>query len=123
MLFENKERVRTTPMRRGEREFDFYDSSALPPFATYRTILNEWVYELPVCDRNEIISRFKKGGNAEFEATLAELVVHAALRRGGYLIDVHFGRDGAAGTGDPIPRAGPSSAHSCATSRGGHSQC
>ena len=40
MLFEAKQRTRTTSKKPGEGEFAFYDSSARPEYDLYRDLLN-----------------------------------------------------------------------------------
>lgn len=89
MLFEQKERTRTAPKKPGEGEYAFYDSSARPEFQTYRDLLNEWISELPKEERAELIARFRKSDPAGYQAALAELTIHAALKRQGYDVAVH----------------------------------
>ena len=89
MLFEAKQRTRTAPKKPGEGEFAFYDSSARPEYDLYRDLVNGWVAELPEADRAEIIARFQKGDSLQYQAALAELTIHAALKRQGYNVRLH----------------------------------
>jgi hypothetical protein len=89
MLFDDKERTRTTPKKPGERDYDFYDSSASAGYQVYRDLLNGWIAELPEAERNETINRFRKGDNLAYRAVLAELTIHAALIRQGCTVEVH----------------------------------
>jgi hypothetical protein len=73
------------PKKQGESEFAFYDSSARPEYNQYRELVNGWIEELPEADRAEIISRMQKGDSLQYQAALAELTTHAALRRKGYI--------------------------------------
>src|SRR5262245_49106572 len=57
VLFENRERTRMEPLRRGETLFDFYDSCARPGYDEFRSVVNGWLAQMPVKDRNELISR------------------------------------------------------------------
>jgi len=89
MLFEAKQRTRTAPKKQGEGEFAFYDSSARPEYDQYRELVNGWIEELPEADRAEIVSRMQKGDSLQYQAALAELTTHAALRRQGYSARLH----------------------------------
>jgi hypothetical protein len=89
MLFEAKQRTRTAPKKPGEGEFAFYDSSARREYDLYRNLLNGWIAELPQADRAEIIARFRKGDSLQYQAALAELTTHAALKRQGYSVRLH----------------------------------
>jgi hypothetical protein len=89
MLFEDKQRTRTAPLKRGEREFDFYDSAAAPSYAIYRDLLNRWVAELPEDERSKVCTRFRKGDTLQYQAALAELIIHAALARQGFNVQIH----------------------------------
>jgi hypothetical protein len=89
MLFDVKERTRTTPKKPGESDFAFYDSSARQEYDLYRGLLNGWISELPEADRAEIISRMQKGDSLQYQAALAELTTHAALKRQGYNVRLH----------------------------------
>jgi hypothetical protein len=89
MLFEKKERTRIEPKRQGEDDYTFYDSSARPEFQVYRDLLNDWIAELPEAYRKEAITRFRKNESLVYKAVLAELTVHAALKRQGFAVDVH----------------------------------
>jgi hypothetical protein len=89
VIFETKERTRTAPKKPGEGDYAFYDSSARPQFETYRNLLNEWLIELPEVDRPEMIKRFRKGTDLQHQAALAELTLHAALKREGSTIVLH----------------------------------
>jgi hypothetical protein len=89
MLFEAKQRTRTEPKKPDESEFEFYDSSARPEYEVYRDLVNGWIAELPESDGQEIIARFKRGNSLQYQAALAEVTVHAALKRQGYNMRLH----------------------------------
>jgi hypothetical protein len=89
MLFEAKDRARTAPKKPGEGEFAFYDSSARPEYDLYRGLVNGWIDELPEAERAEIIARVRKGDGLQYQAALAELTIHAALKRRGYDVELH----------------------------------
>ncbi len=76
-------------MKPGEGEFAFYDSSARKPYVVYRELVNGWLSEMPEEEQAEMAVRFREGANVQYEAALAELVIHAALRRLGWTIEVH----------------------------------
>ncbi len=79
VLFEDRERTRTEPLRRGETLFDFYDSSASPGYNEFRAVVNSWLAQTPAGDRAELISRMRYGGDREFGASLSELSLHAFI--------------------------------------------
>jgi hypothetical protein len=89
MLFDERKRTRNEPLKRGESLFEFYESCALAGYDEFRSILNQWLSEMPVKDREELITRMKFGGNREFGACLCELTVHAFLIRSGFKVVVH----------------------------------
>jgi|SRR5882724_1015975 len=89
MIFEEKERTRSDPKKPGEDEFAFYDSIAGTAYDIYRAKLNEWIAEYPEDERAEAIARFRKTGTLGYQAALAELLVHATLKRQGYTVEVH----------------------------------
>jgi hypothetical protein len=89
MIFEEKERTRTDPKKPGEDEFAFYDSIAGAAYDIYRAKLNEWIAEYPDDERAEAIARFRKTGTLGYQAALAELLIHATLKRQGYTVEVH----------------------------------
>jgi hypothetical protein len=89
MIFKEKERARTDPKKPGEDEFAFYDSIAGAAYDVYRARLNEWIAEYPDGERAEAVARFRKTGSLGYQAALAELLVHATLKRQGYSVEVH----------------------------------
>ena len=68
MLFDDKQRARTAPMKPGEKEFAFYDASARPEYQTYRDLLNTWIEEMSEDGRAEAIARFQKGNSLQYRA-------------------------------------------------------
>ena len=89
-IFESWTRTRQEPLQRGERLFDLYDQSGRSGYEELRSILNLWISEVEDSNqRNELISRMRKGGNAAFRATLSELIVHDLLIRLGHKIVTH----------------------------------
>ena len=89
MLFENRQRTRKAPLKRGESLWEFYDSCTLLGYDEVRSVINQWLAEMPEKDREELISRMKYGGNREFGACLCELSVHAFLIRSDFKVVVH----------------------------------
>jgi hypothetical protein len=89
MIFEEKERTRTDAKKPGEDQFAFYDSIAGAAYGVYRARVNEWIAEYPDDERAEAIARFRKTGTLGYQAALAELLVHATLKRQGYTVEVH----------------------------------
>ena len=79
MLFEIKDRDRTSPKKPGEGEFAFYDSSARKPYVVYRQLVNDWLAEFPQAEQMELIHRLRGGSNVQYQAALAEIVVHTEL--------------------------------------------
>jgi hypothetical protein len=79
MLFENRQRTRKVPLKRGESLWEFYDTCMLPGYDEFRSVINKWLAEMPEKDRQELISRMKYGGNREFGACLCEAVSAARL--------------------------------------------
>ncbi|MBN9218373.1 MAG: hypothetical protein J0I79_10500 [Mesorhizobium sp.] len=88
-LFEDKKRDRTSPKKAGEDDFAFYDSSARKPFALYRQLVNGWLAEFPQTEQADLVKRLRGGSNVQYQATMAEIVVHAALRRLGHTVEIH----------------------------------
>lgn len=76
-------------MKPGEREYAFYDSSARNPYVVYRALVNEWLAKFPEQDQAEMTHRLREGSNVQYQAALAELVIHAALLKLGYVIEIH----------------------------------
>ena len=89
MLFEDKERTRTGPMLQGELEYAYYDSSARPPYAIYRALINGWIERLPEAERAEAVARFRGAANASYQAALAELVIHESSLQQGFTPELH----------------------------------
>lgn len=88
MLYLNKNRTRLTPMKQGELEYEYYDTSARPPFAVYRELVNGWIANLPERDRDEIIARFRSK-SISYGATLSELMLHEAILGQGFATELH----------------------------------
>jgi hypothetical protein len=79
-LFDDRQRTRSEPLRRGESLFDFYDSCARPGYDEFRCVVNGWLEQLPTHDdREKLISRMRYGGDREFGSSLAELSIHALV--------------------------------------------
>lgn len=72
VLFEDRERTRTEPLRRGEQLFEFYDSSASPGYDEFRAVVNGWLTQIRADDCAELISRMRYGGDREFGAALPD---------------------------------------------------
>lgn len=89
VLFEDRERTRTDPLRRGEQLFDFYDSSASPGYSELRSVVNGWLARMSASDRAELITRICYGGDREFGAALSELSTNAFIVGSGYRATPH----------------------------------
>jgi hypothetical protein len=88
-LFEDRERTRTGPLRRGENLFEFYDSCAMDGYHEFRSVVNGWLVQMPYKDRDELITRMRYGGSREFESSLTELSLHAFILGSGYRVRIH----------------------------------
>jgi hypothetical protein len=88
-LFENRERIRKEPLRRGGSLFDFYDSCASLGYDEFRSVVNGWLAQMPAGDRNELITRMRYGGDREFGASLSELSLHAFILGSGCRASPH----------------------------------
>jgi hypothetical protein len=89
MLFEEKVRTRAEPKKQGENDFAFYDSATGVDYDQYRATLNNWVAELPKDARKDMIGRLRADDRYGYQAALAELLIHAALKRQSYQIEIH----------------------------------
>ena len=89
MLFEGRQRTRKEPLKHGESLWEFYDSCTLAGYDEFRSVINQWLAEMPEKDRQDLVSRMKYGGNRQFGACLCELSVHAFLIRSGFRVAVH----------------------------------
>jgi hypothetical protein len=89
MLFEQKERTRKEPKQQGENDFDFYDSAAGADYDQYRATLNGWIAELPEAARKDIIGRLRADDRYGYQAAFSELLIHAALKKQKYQVELH----------------------------------
>ena len=89
MLFENRERTRKEPLRRGESLFEFYDSCGSHGYDELRSVVNSWLAQMPTDDRNKLITRMRYGGDREFGSSLSELSLHAFILGSGYRASLH----------------------------------
>lgn len=89
VLFEDRERTRTEPLRRGEALFDFYDTCASPGYDEFRSVVNSWLAQMPASDRAELITRMRYGGDREFGSSLSELSLHAFIVGSGCRANPH----------------------------------
>lgn len=76
-------------MQAGEGEYAFYDSSARSPFVVYRALVNEWLSKVPEVEQTQIVQRMRNGTNSQYQAALAELVMHTAFLRLGHAVTFH----------------------------------
>lgn len=88
-VFDDKERARTGPMKAGEGDYAFYDSSARNSYVIYRALVNEWLSKLPENEQAEMVQRLRTGTNVQYQAALAELVIHTALLKLGHVVEIH----------------------------------
>jgi hypothetical protein len=56
---------------------------------TYRQLVNGWINEFPEADRAEMVARMKDSDSAYYQAALAEVMMHAALLKLGYKVEIH----------------------------------
>jgi hypothetical protein len=89
MLFEDRERTRKEPLRRGETLFDFFDSCASHGYDEFRSLVNGWLAEIPTDNRNKLITRMRYADNREFGSSLCELSLHAFILGSGYGARLH----------------------------------
>lgn len=87
-LFDDRERTRMEPKTPGEDDYTFYDTCARPGYDDYRARLNDWFAQLPEAAQKHLLPRFRKNESLEYQRALAELTIHAALKRQGYTVDV-----------------------------------
>jgi hypothetical protein len=83
VLFEDRQRTRTEPLRRGEQLFDFYDSCASSGYDEFRSVVNGWLAQMPADDRAALITRMRYGGDREFGSSLSELSIHTFIAGSG----------------------------------------
>lgn len=88
-LFEQKVRIRETPLRQGENLYPFYDERIATGYDEYRAAVNSWITQLDNSDAAELISRFRSGDDQTYHAAMAELVVHACLIASGFHVSCH----------------------------------
>jgi ribosomal L7/L12-like protein len=89
MLFEDRERTRKEPLRRGEALFEFYDTCASHGYDELRSVVNGWLAQMPADDRNKLITPMRYGGDREFGSSLAELALHAFILGSGCWASLH----------------------------------
>src|ERR1700688_840659 len=89
MLFENRERTRKEPLRRGESLFEFYDSCGSRGYDELRSVVNSWLAQMPTDERKKFITRMRYGGDREFGSSLSELSLHAFILGSGYRANLH----------------------------------
>jgi hypothetical protein len=88
-LFEDKQRTRQEPKKQGETDFAFYDSCTWPEIETYRQLVNRWIDEFPEAERAEMVARMRDSDSSYYQAALAEVMMHAALLRLRYKVEIH----------------------------------
>lgn len=88
-LFEDRERTRQEPLRRGESLFEFYDACGRSGYNEFRAVVNTWLGELPAESSNELMSRMRYGGDREFGTSLTELSTQSFIRGSGHRVIVH----------------------------------
>jgi hypothetical protein len=76
-------------MRQGERTFSFYDASGRESVSIYRDLLNRWISHYPDSEQRELVQRLRKGEALQFSRTLAEIIVHEAMRYDFSRIEYH----------------------------------
>ncbi len=84
-LFEDIDRVDTGYSKENENPYDFYNRSAIPNFTIIRNLLNQWFFEFPEKEKNELKQRFKK----DFYPAFYELFLFQLFRNLGFSIKIH----------------------------------
>jgi hypothetical protein len=74
--------------RPGEDDYSFYDSAARPEHDVYRGLLNGWMEGMSEEGQRELLPRLRRNESLEYQTALAELTTHAALKNGGYAVEV-----------------------------------
>ena len=89
MLFEERNRARQEPLRRGERLFEFYDTCGRNGYDEFRVVVNNWLLQMRDDDQAEIESRMRNGSDTDFRNGLCELTMHAWILGSGCGCIVH----------------------------------
>jgi hypothetical protein len=94
VLFTAFDRTDASPKRQSEGLFAFYQRNSRQEFEAYRELLERWFAEMPPADAAALAGQMRGSGDLGFESGLIELVMHAALVRLGYRIEIHPTLDG-----------------------------
>ncbi|HEY4129400.1 MAG TPA: hypothetical protein VGM50_02230 [Gemmatimonadaceae bacterium] len=84
LIFSDTSRVDSAPKRHQEPLFDFYDRSSRRHVAAVRELIEDWFSRFPSDKRIALNNRF----HTDFDAAVFELMLHEALLRSGYVVDV-----------------------------------
>jgi hypothetical protein len=89
-LFDDRERVDSSPPSIGESLFEYVDRMAGVLWTNVRAQLSEWVQDFPAEHRQELLGRLRSRSDpVDFYAAYWELFLHQLLKRGGFNVEYH----------------------------------
>jgi len=89
MIFNDRQRTDTSPMRNAETNFGFLDRSARPEMATVRSFLERCLSGYPSEETPELVSRIRSGDDGQFDSASFEIILYAGLTKLGYTLTPH----------------------------------
>lgn len=88
MLFDDVGRADARIQQFGETKFQFLNRSASRYFGLIRSLIEEWLSNVPDGPRRALVGVMRKD-DPGFEAAFSELYLHESYRRSGYDIEIH----------------------------------
>lgn len=88
MLFDDVGRADARIQQFGETKFQFLNRSASRYFGLIRSLIEEWLSNVPDGPRRDLVGVMRKD-DPGFEAAFWELYLHESYRRSGYDIEIH----------------------------------
>ncbi len=89
-IFDVNDRASTSPQRHGEPVASFMNRVAGPFWDDVRELIQSWADRVELDnDYRDIASRLRNRNDQQYEAAMLELIVHEALLRGGYEVEIH----------------------------------
>lgn len=104
-VFDNEAPRTSDRKKRFESVFEYLNRSAKRGSAAARSLIEDWVLQLPASERAEIRTRFRSKDNNKFYAAFQELFLHEFLRRQKCELQVHPDRAGSAKRPDFLVRS------------------
>ncbi|PKN85756.1 MAG: hypothetical protein CVU46_10065 [Chloroflexi bacterium HGW-Chloroflexi-8] len=89
MVFQSFDRVDLNYSQNSEGIYKFLNRSALPQFAEFRQIINEWFSHFPEEHKKELSSRLRDDKDEQFQSAFFELYIHEILLKYGYSVKIH----------------------------------